>query len=88
MHIPDQLVDEWNKWQGITRTPFDCLNVGDSIDIYRIKGKKVFQGIISIQDTVTRISECYVFTYSGKYRKIYDRPYKIVKEKKEGEEQC
>lgn len=80
MHIPDQLVDQWNQWQQIGRTPFDNLYPGDNVTIYRIKGKKIFQGISSIQDTVTRISECYVFCYSGKYRKNYERPYKIVKD--------
>ena len=82
MHIPDQLVDQWNQWQQIKRTPFDFLNVGDNIDIYRIVGQKIFRGIVHIKDTVTRVSECYVFTYSGKYRKIYDRPYKLVKQEK------
>jgi len=86
MYVPDNLTDQFNQWQQIEQTPYDQLNVDDYVRIYRIKGKRIFQGIVSIQDKVTKITDSYIYAYSGKYYRKYNRPVKIVRETK-GEEE-
>ena len=83
MHIPDQLADQWNEYQSVIQTPFDQLNIGDYIKVYRIIGKRIFQGYTLIQDKVTKTTDSYIFAYSGKYYKSYERNFKIIKETKE-----